>query len=370
MKRYVKAVVGAVLATASFGDVAMAAQAWPRLDQGLDDQRCQQALALGRRAFVSSNASLAWPVDLPPGYPSAPVLYRKEPEITGGDAVGADTRVFSQLKPNTALTVFWQSRATDGKRLALVARSHGWRGDAYSLYLVDAGTEPAALDPDSAPPQGDLPYGAWTPPMVLAEAASGGLWFVDFGNDWALGDWRVYAVEGGAVAPLCRVSFHPTTSPNTYVRPPTSGLPPTVRRWATALDEALGQDPDEGNLRPVARIRGAMGLAWMNARYRPWALIATPYNSEREVEAGLRSWAAGSGARTAVYRAIRDQRSGAEAELAAYYGHRFGLPAGQARRASAYVMDYLFRSAFRFHSEDARGPKPKTLPNPWPETSR
>jgi hypothetical protein len=121
------------------------------------------------------------------------------------------------------------------------------------------------------------------------------------------------------------------------------------------LDEALGPGTGEGTLHQSARIRTTVDKEWANAAQRPWALTSTPYNSRAEVDAGLREWARGNGARARLLRRIRALYPGAERDLAAYYARRrsgrSGSPSALARKA----LDHMFRTYFVFSKNAPAG---------------
>jgi hypothetical protein len=311
---------------------------------------------------------LSSPVAPPPGLGSTFRVY-PEKDIHGSIALSNDPKVFSrvELREPVGAVVFWQIEPQHGKRLAVFAAPLGWRGDRYSVYVLDSAITPEALrvgvEKAEAGSRSFSPIleKSWNPPLILSDNKTSDLWFISFGEPYQiLPNWRVHMVEQGAFYSPCEIVFRPP------IKTGASLLPGSVRRFAELLDEALGPDTDGGTLHAISRVRLDVQNAWANASLRPWSLIQTPYNTREEVEAGLEQWAAGSARRTALYGAIRRQRPDAERELAAYYAKRFGLRPDEARRASAHVLDHVFRSNFAFHSETAYG-RPETTLNPWPE---
>jgi hypothetical protein len=354
------------LATVAGAGSAPAAQVWPRLSGDAADPRCQQAHRLSVAAFRSSNAALSWPVAPPSNLGSRFVLHRSAIDISGGNGLVPEGRLFSVVgAAEGSDRVLWAVEATDGKRLAVLEEPVGWRGDLYSVFLLEASVQPEALLGPASRGRGDTgklkPFieEKWAPPLVLRSDTQHVLWLIDFDPFQYVGDWRVYTFDGGEVRLSCRLAFHPPMRTNLTF------LPPSVRRWAALLDGAIGPGEDEGTLQPTARIRFAAGNAWANASVRPWALVASPYNSTEEVEVGLAKWAAASAARKALLRKLQAGRPAAQHDLAVYYGAKFGLAPAQARKASAYVLDYLLRSSLVFHVDGGRVDRPGTT-NPWP----
>jgi hypothetical protein len=344
------------------------ADAWPRLTGERDNPQCQQAYRLATSAFHSTNTSLAWPIDAPKDLGSTFSVYRRTVDISGGDALANDPKTFSRVEPTAAFgrpaPVFWQIEPRDGHRLAVVDQPSGWRGDRYSIYLLDATTPPDAVLADAGREVGrrfsPILDEQWTPPLVLSDVRSGTVWFFNPGEPYPfLPEWRVHTVEKGTLRSPCVVAFRPE------MKTAVSLLPEPVRRLAASLDDALGPGADEGTLHPTARIRIDVAQGWANASLRPWAVSDHVYNTREQVEAGLRGWASGSSRRTAVYRAIQRDYPAAERALATYYERRFKLSSRQAHEQASYVADLMLRSYFFFHVVDAEG-YAQGARNPWP----
>ena len=350
------------------------ADASPRLVGETSDRQCVQAYRLAIAAFQSTNAALFWPIDAPDGLGSTISLDRADKDISGGDGIDNDTEVFSNVSasvPNSRpLTIYWQDRPRNGKRIAVIDQPFNWEGDWYSIYLIGAEVSSKALAEDiQTADEASRSYKPilaerWNPPLVLTDDKSGASWFIDVGEPYqALADWRVYTVNGGVARSPCHISFRPN------VESTLSLMPEPVQRFAAALDSTLGPGRDEGTLQPTARIRLAVALGWANASLRPWALTDGPYNTREEVDEGLKQWAFESVKRKVIFNDIRRQYAGARDALTQYYQRRFKLQPSAARDMAAYATDMMYRQYFVFPRPDNGNPA-KSAKNPWPTQLR
>lgn len=334
--------------------------------------QCRQALAMARQAFRSTSASLLWPIVAPEG--SRITLAPNVEELSGGDALTADPSVFDRIESDPlvySFVIYWQREPSFGKRIAVVDRARGWRGDWFTVHLlaptvtVDRLSKQVLDEASSGTTWGlfepVLGDNRWLPPLFLKDGSSGMDWFIDRGNSWDVqADWAVYTIGDEGLNSACRVRF---ASPKGLQR-----LPPAVRRLAALLDEALGPGNDEGTLQPTARIRGDVEDGWANAGSRPWALTDRPYNTRAEVERGLAEWTRHVPARKRVYRAIQRAYPEAERGLARYYVQNFGLSAEVARTFSRYAVDHMLRAYFVFPAGGFRYPGVEATV--WPENVR
>src|SRR5262249_44941903 len=150
----------------------------------------QQAFRLGVAAFRSSNPSLAWPLEPPQGLGSSFAVHRTQRDISGGDALAADARIFATVAATESArgALYWQKQAQGGARPVGADPPFNWQGDWYSVFLLDAAVSPAALRAQLAQARSDklafepIIGNRWTPPLVLADEVSGALWFIDFGE--------------------------------------------------------------------------------------------------------------------------------------------------------------------------------------------
>lgn len=345
---------------------------------------CRAALDMATEAFRSTSPVLTSPVPAPDPDQARLSLWRKGQDLSGGDGVAADPAIFERIEQNRPVTgraiLHWQRAAREGRRVVVAEAPFNWAGSWYYLFVVDATlAKEAFLDaftegratsfnqPGAAGLVPALGGNRWSPPTVLQDAASGALWVLDQGEGYQiLPDWQVTVIGAGGLVPLCRVTFVPAGFSAL------DGMPPSVRYFAALADEALGpKNPDEGTLRPKARIRGRVAQDWALIAERPWALTATPYNSRAEVEAGLEAWASDVTARARLHRRLLASLGPAERELAGYLSARFALGEAEARAFSAYAIDHMLRRYFKFHSDSdvARfGLAPSETP--WPPDLR
>lgn len=353
----------ASVAAACFAAASSAeAQSWPRSGGETNNPQCLQASALAKAAFQSTNSWLSWPFDAPQGLGSTVVLRR--PDKSGG--LTSETKAFTSTSLDMLPTIlWWQDQPRDGKRIAVIDQPFNWRGDTYSLYVLNAEASPVDLVGDfQTPDQTKRTYkpaieNSWNPPLVLTDDKTGVSWFIDMGEPYEiLADWRVGTVSDGILRFPCTISFRPNT------KSMLSLMPKPAQRLATLLDSTLGSGRNEGTLQPTATIRLDVADGWANASLRPWALADPPYNTREEVDDGLEQWASASVARAAIYENIRRQFRRTEEALTAYYQRRFNLPPAVAREMGNYVTDFMYREDFVFHSTGMDSQQ--SLSNPWP----
>jgi len=328
---------------------AQAHDTWPQLSSGSRSPECVQALQLGRTAFRSKDFVLYGPPAIPADFDSALALWTNDIEISGGNALRSDPAVFDKLPlggQGSSRSLYWQKKPYGGMRLAIRERDMGWRGDTYSLYAVKEDVESKELLDAPIPPGNPserfvpLVEDNWRPPLVLLEKRNGQPWIIDVGEPYVfLGDWRVYVEGSDGVTLRCTVRFRPG------VKRPVELLPVPVRRLAGLLDQTIGPGNDEGTLQPTARLRNSVNDTWANVALRPWATLE-PYNSRRQVDAGLIAWSRRGASYARVHRQIEQQYPAAEQALASYYRTTLHLPAANANALAASELDAAFRSNF------------------------
>jgi len=322
---------------------------WPQLSGGHQAPECTQALQLAKTAFRSKDFVLYGPPAIPEDFDSALALWTDDIEISGGNALKSDPLVFDKLplgNEGTIRSLYWQKQPYGGMRLAIRERDMGWHGDMYSLYAVKEDVESKDLLPDPDLPNSPsgrlvpLVSDNWRPPLVLLQKRNGQPWVIDAGEPYVfLGDWRVYAAGPGGVTLRCTVRFRPSAKRAVML------LPAPVRRLAELLDQTIGPGTNEGTMHPTARLRNDVSETWANVALRPWATLV-PYNSRREVDAGLIAWSHGGASYARVYRAIEQQYPAAEQALASYYRTALHLPAANANSLATSELDAAFRSNF------------------------
>lgn len=310
---------------------------------------CVDAMTLAKAMFASPAQHLYAPLEIPEGMRSRLVLGASELDISGGDSLegSPEFEKVPQKDPGNR-SIYWAKSPNAGRRIVVREVPFGWRGDMYSLYLLDeaiqqpsflSGLESDRDESSRAPVVAD----AWRPPLVFQLDQSASKWFIDVGQPYEiLASWVVYGAA--SAKPFCTIAFRPEN--------PIKLLPEPVQAIARKLDEALGPGNDEGTLQPTARQRLHAKHVLANAALRPWALSdADAYNSRSEVDAGLESWARVARSRLELHREILRIYPVAERSLASYYTNAFGLPAQSSQEMATEVLDLIFRSYFVFSSE-------------------
>lgn len=333
--------------------VAAAVKASPDLSGEASRPECVDALTLAKSIFASSAKHLYVPLQIPEAWHSHPVLGATEPDISAGDALQA-TDDFEKI-PQAIRSVYWARQAQHGRRLVVTETARGWRGDTYSVHMLD---EPVRPD-DFMRSGGAEPIidSAWRPPAVFRSSLTGALWLIDVGQPFDIWPaWRVFVPPERT--PVCRVQFRDP------LKDPAEFLPEAVRALLPFLDEAIGPGLDEGTLQQTARLRLHVRHVLANAALRPWAVSeADAYNTRETVNAGLEAWALQSPEQAEMHRTLRAGQPGAEQALAGYYATRFALPVGQADALAAWMLDIVFRAHFVFPRSVAS--QVPGSPNPW-----
>lgn len=332
---------------------ATSARAVPTIAGNAHDRRCLVALGMAQAAYRAPDFSVDWPIHRPADPGTRIIFQQNDADLSGGDAVSAEPTEFTTLPQSAAGAgkTYWGRLVSAGKRLVVTEESVGWRGDWYSLYLLDADQSPQLfVQQYSSQPNGEgdarkpaLGGQRWNPPIILTSRAPTGYWVIDRGEPYkVMPDWRVFAVGRTGLRPICRIAF------GAAARAGLTAMPTAVRRLAADLDEALGPGTGEGTLQQTAAIRNSIAYAWANAAVRPWALTAEPYNSRSEVNAGLAEWAKDSRARTALLKRVASDYPAAKRALAAYYAAHPRRHSGRGGTDADHVLDTLFRSYFVF----------------------
>lgn len=352
----------------AFG-LASAVLAFPARSSDVRPLECEEARLLAQAMFRSDAPMLYAPLHLPPDMRSKLILGTAEEEISGGDALTA-TGAFDKLRLPTGRSVYWlREPGKSQKRIAVAEESFGWRGDTYSLYLLDQGLDPTAFMKERAADSlgadaTTVVSDSWRPPLVFQLPGAPGQWFIDVGQPFEpLARWTVYATD--AADSICSITFG--------IEPdrPERLLPAEVRTLSQLLDEALGPGSDEGTLQPTAAVRNHAAHVRANATFRPWALGDTYLaNSRAEVDAGLKEWARGVRPRQSLLRKINESYKPALKSLATFYERSFGLSDADAERSSAWALDIIFRSYFVFAPIGESSQGNDGGQGPWPRESR
>jgi hypothetical protein len=357
-------VAAALIALATHGALA---QSWPRIT-GTDRPECRQAFDLAKTVFQSEAVTTYVPAVLPQNFSSTFTLHAPEDQPATGGTLTADPRIFETLdfadgSPVTHVA-FWQRTPQSGRRLVVTERTFGWQGDVYALFSLDSNVTRDALLAElrAHAHDDDYPYPtlmafSWDSPVILTDKASGQNWIIVEDTRYQLGGWSILTTEADGTQIRCTIRFEPKVRQAVFL------LPAPVQRYASLLDEALGPGNNEGTLQPTARMRAAINLYWGDAALRPWALDGSAYNTRKQVDDGLRAWAAGGAKRKALLADILDQKPKAEAALATYYSKNFRMPDSDARRHADFILGVMYRSYFVFSG--GRDVPTEAPENPW-----
>lgn len=125
-----------LLAATSFLCILGSYAAWagPVLDgSDVSGVACRQARTTAIAKFNSPDTSMSGPISLVKDSPVRFALQVKDEDISGGDALTADTAIFSDQVEhrdgNPIRHVFWQIAPRGGKRIVVVDRAFNWEGD-------------------------------------------------------------------------------------------------------------------------------------------------------------------------------------------------------------------------------------------------
>ena len=332
---------------------ARSGTAAPHIIGNAGDPRCIAALDMATQAFRSDSFDMSWPIREATDRAMKIVVQQSDADSSGGRTIITDPAHFETIKrplrDDYSVDIDWGRRSSFGKRLAVVAWPHGWRGDWYTVHILPNGTTidnfagqlTASMESTGTPIDPLLGGNRWTPPLIILDGRSDSYWLVDVGEPYdIIPDWKVVVLSGGKVAPPCRIGFGHSKGSGL------AAMPIAVRQLAAALDEALGPGENEGTLQPTARTRLEVERGWANADLRPWAL-AEPYNTRAEVDHGLVTWAKANPQRAALLRRIKRLYPEAELALARYYASRPGDQTS-APSLSRKILDTMFRSYFTF----------------------
>ena len=327
---------------------------WPRLDTGNSDFHCKEALKIAKYAFQSQLHSLALLRELPADNKNTIILSRHADDISGGGALNIKEGYFDIVdaddKDIRRHNIFWQ-KADKGKvRLVLDEYPVGWRGDMYSLYVVNEDisqdTFKAIYANKSNPDLTVLIKDSWNPPLIM-ESPDKGIWGISMGQPYEfLSKWKVIIQSEEGIKSPCTIHFRPNVEDSLLL------LPKSVEKLGNFLLDTIGDGKDEGTLQPTAHLKIWVQNIWANAALRPWAINREAYNTRAEVDEALSKWAKNDKSFTALYNEIYALYPTAQEDLAAYYSERFKLPSQQAKKLAIYIMDIALRSHYSFHSED------------------
>lgn len=326
-----------------------ASKEWPRL-LGNDENHpeCKTALKLAQLAYKSTAFNLWEPQTLPEDLDDTLVLGPQGVDLSGGDALDVNLGVFTKipLPYYGPRSIYWQTQTDQANRLVVEEIPFGWRGDAYAVQSIPTEMSPAEYFSDAVRHENDgltmLIDNAWRAPLIFQGKNSTHLWLIYVGEPYFFSPgWVIYLPIAGRMQKACEVQFRPR------VKHAASLLPRSIQRLATLLDRSIGSGENEGTLQPTARIRINVQQAWSNAALRPWAM-STPYNSRKEVEAGLSIWAEHGKMYQVAYAQIQAQYRIAEGELRSYYNRQLNMSKIASQIAAKNVLDIAYRAHYVF----------------------
>jgi hypothetical protein len=110
-------------------------------------------------------------------------------DISGANAL-ISTDDFEKL-PNDNRGIYWSKETNGALRIAVRETPFGWRGDMYSLYLLDDAVSKNDFlsNMDSAPSSSPFQLvisDSWRPPLVFQHNESKTKWFIDVGQPFEI----------------------------------------------------------------------------------------------------------------------------------------------------------------------------------------
>ena len=321
---------------------------WPKLVGGEDRIECKEAFDIAKTLFHSDAFyHYASPI-LPETITSSLVLKPEKLEISGGDALIADSSVF-EIIPNPeeifSRSIYWQRKPAHGLRFVMVEFYYNWRGDQYSLFAVDTTVTPdqftkaykkQAIDP--------LVKRNWRPPLIFRKNNDKQLWAISIHTPYLsfLTNWSIYSIDTDGMQERCLIQFRPE------VENAIDLLPKPVRKLAILLDGTLGDGRNEGSLRPTAELRREIETVWANTILRPWRMSKEPYNTREQVDGALLKWARTAPSFNTLHQQIQQQYPKAENALTSYYQTHFNKTEEEAKNMAKELLDIAFRSHYVF----------------------
>lgn len=329
-------------------NAAAAATDWPMLIDDNHHPECTTALRLAEAAHKSTAFNLWEPQTLPDDLDNTLVLGPQGLDLSGGDALDVNLEVFTKvpLPQHANRSLYWQIQTHQSNRIVIEELPRGWRGDTYAVRWVPTTLSTseyfAATDRQVSVEITTLIEGAWRAPLVFQRKKDTKLWVIYVGEPYVFSpDWVVYLTIAGELQESCKIQFRPNASHATSL------LPNSVQRLATLLDQSIGRDENTGTLQPIAQLRINVNQAWANAAMRPWAM-GVPYNSRKEVDAGLTRWAQNGKAYEAAYAEVLAQYKIAEKALTTYYIRRFNMSEAKSASTAKRVLDTVLRTHYVF----------------------
>lgn len=360
MIRYVIGLI--IAATCLMLTTAIEAVSSPIVIGDTSCMECKDALVLGVSQFNSKSSRLYAPLTVPADLSSRMVLGASDLDISGGHAVEANEEQFEnlqQLNEHPNRNIYWGKHTDYGTRIVLKESSAGWRGDEYSLYLVNANVQQDDFLKSSQESYNKSKYkpllGNMMRPPLIFFSKTQKMWFIEVGETQKiLSDWDVYKATPNGFEKTCTIKFLPVGKNAMDL------LPKKVRNFAYLVSQTIGTD-DNNKAKHV----------WANATVRPWALSdSDTYNSSDEVKDGLLSWSKGSASFRRVYKEIMQSYPLVESSLANYYMRQFNLSKNQANTLAKWALDIAFRSNYTFSNGQDYFRYDNVNTNPWGDDYR
>jgi len=337
------------------------ARSYPRLASHSNRPECTAALHLAQLAFDSTNARLSVPLSMPDGFKYTPATPDNDPHH------------FVSVHDTDHNDIYWGRDISNGARIVEVASPVGWRGDLYSLYILDPKVSQDAFLKDEESNAGAHIHASaigqgWQQPLVFWNRDDDTAWFLSV-NGFAevQGDWSVTVPnrQHSKLDGLCIVQFRPGPESDSnafdllHVAAP---LPKAVLRLVELLDQTIGSGRGEGTLQPTATLRIQVKRVWANVANRPWALSGNDgYNSRDTVDSELKAWSRNGPSFANVYRKIQKDYPIAQRALSRYYHRRFGVPRVKADSFAKWALDVAYRSNYVFPGGSRAASPPPSL---------
>lgn len=370
MKRIIASLLGAAALLASWG--AASSQPSPHMSGKMSAPECVDAMTIAKHMYASTATYVYAPLELPDHLSSTMLLGAKDVDISGGDALSNDADHFENPYADkngpSGPKIHWGKDVIPAGRIVITADQLGWRGDMYSLYVLQGSVTPEQFRADVANPARrqyqPLIDDSWRTPLVFWSQTTRKPWIIDVGDTYEqAGEWQIILADDNGYRRACTIKFW---SDQGHAKAPRI-LPSEVRELASLLDQTLGYGPEQGTLQSTARLRMQALHIWRNVAYRPWALSESDaYNSREQVDDGLLQWSRTGPSYAQVYTRIRHAYPTAEAALTKYYESQFELSPKQARQSARWALDVAYRSNFTFSGgAPSFMPQEHANPNPW-----
>lgn len=371
MKRIIAGLLGASVLLVCWGTAN--SHPSPHMFGKVSAPECVDAMAIAKHMYASTSTYVYAPLQLPNHLASKMILGAVDVDISGGDSLSGGNdhfaTPFTDQKNPSYPKIHWGKDVTPAGRIVLTSDSFGWRGDVYSLYILQGDVTPEQFRAHLArtnprqhfPPLVDR---RWRTPLVFWSNATHKPWFIVVDEPYEpIGQWEVYLDHGNDYQSACQIKFWPGQRQVSAPR----NLPKEVRELANLLDQTRGYGPEQGTLQPTASLRMHSQHIWRNVAYRPWALSENDtYNTKEQVNDGLLQWSHTGPSYARAYARIQHAYPVAEAALSRYYEFQFKLSHKQAKQAAHWILDVAYRGNFVFGGgTPSFMPRERVSPNPW-----